>query len=100
MRGYYFPWGTKHIPYADIKSVRRVQLSAARGKGRIWGTSNPRYWAHLDPRRPRKSVGLILDLGRWVRPLLTPDDADAVEAAIRAHTTLTPSTEGGRGPII
>jgi hypothetical protein len=43
IRGYYFPWGTKHIPYRSIRSVRRVALSATRGRGRIWGTANPRY---------------------------------------------------------
>ncbi len=30
----------------------------------------------------------MLDLGRPVRPLITPDDPDAVEACIRAHTRI------------
>jgi hypothetical protein len=99
VRGYYFPWGTKTIPYGSIRSVRRVTLGALRGKGRLWGTSNPRYWASLDPARPSKQVGLVLDLGRRVHPFLTPDDPDAVEAAIREHTGLGPS-ETGRGPVV
>ncbi len=101
IRGYYFPWGTKHIAYASIRSVRRVATGALTGRGRIWGTANPRYWASLDPRRPTKQVALILDLGRRVRPFITPDDPDAVEAAIRDKAPLHDATEHGRrGPII
>jgi hypothetical protein len=91
IRGYYFPWGTKCIPYESIRAVQRVDIGLFTGKGRIWGTANPRYWASLDPRRPAKDVGLILDLGRPVRPFITPDDPDAVERAIREHANLDPA---------
>jgi hypothetical protein len=86
IRGYYFPWGTKRIPYEAIRGVKRVDIDVI-GKGRIWGSyySDPRYWASLDPRRPWKKVALILNLGRRVSPCITPDDPDAVEAAIREH---------------
>ncbi len=101
IRGYYFPWGTKHIDYGSIRSLRRVELSALRGRARIWGSANPHYWASLDPQRPNKSVGLILDLGRHVRPFITPDDPDAVEALIREHSSLdTSAKDSGRGPFI
>jgi hypothetical protein len=88
IRAYYFPWGTKRIPYAAIRAVRRVQLGALRGRGRIWGTANLRYWASLDPRRPGKKTALILDLGRRVQPFITPDDPTAACQAIRAHTPI------------
>jgi hypothetical protein len=101
IRGYYFPWGTKQIPYSSIRSVRRVEMSTFGGKGRIWGSANPRYWASLDPQRPKKSVGLILDVGRFVRPFITPDDPDAFEAVIREHVDLgTPIEGSGSGPFI
>jgi hypothetical protein len=101
VRGYYFPWGTKRIPYSAIRSVRRVELSALRGKGRIWGTANPRYWASLDPGRATKAVGLVLDLGRFVHPFITPDDPDRVEATIREHAALGPADRGSApGPVI
>ncbi len=99
IRGYYFPWGTKHIPYGSIRSMRRVELGTLRGRGRIWGTGNPRYWAGLDPQRPSKHAGLILNLGRFVAPFITPEDPDAVEAVIREHSHATTS-DGGRGPMI
>ncbi|MGD0321070.1 MAG: hypothetical protein ABSC00_05610 [Acidimicrobiales bacterium] len=95
IRGYYFPWGTKRIPCSSIRSFRLVDVGPLTGKGRIWGTANPHYWANLDPRRPKKEIGLILDLGRFVRPFITPDDPDAVEAAIRAHSKLGPAAEDG-----
>lgn len=82
VRAYYFPWGSKRIPYGSIRAVRRVEIDALSGRGRIWGTANPRYWFNLDPTRPRKRVGFVLDLGRRVQPVLSPDDPDAFEAAL------------------
>jgi hypothetical protein len=94
-----FPWGTTRIPYRSIRGYRRVDLSAARARGRIWGTANPRYWASLDPGRPGKRQTLVLDVGRFVRPLITPDDPDAVESAIRAQAHLE-RTSNGPAPIV
>jgi hypothetical protein len=101
IRGYYFPWGTKRIPYGSIRSVRRVEMSTFKGQMRVWGTSNPRYWASLDPQRRHKSVALILDVGRHVQPFITPDDPDAVEAILRQHAALEGQTESpGESPFI
>jgi hypothetical protein len=97
IRGYYFPSGTKVIPYSAIKGVQRVTLGSLRGKLRIWGTSNPKYWANLDRKRPSKSVGLILDLGKAVKPFITPDDADTVERLVRERAGLGPS-DGSSSP--
>lgn len=86
IRWYYFPFGTKRVPYSNIRALTRLELSALRGKGRIWGTGNLRYWANLDPARPRKKVGITLDVGKRVQPFITPDDPDAVIAILRAQT--------------
>ena len=91
VRGYYFPWGTKRIPYAQIRSLDRFAMTALRGKGRIWGSGDLRHWAHLDPRRPTKSVGFFLDVGRRVIPFLTPDDPEVFERALRAHIHPAPA---------
>jgi hypothetical protein len=98
IRGYYFPWGTKTIRYSDIQGVRRVPLTALGGRYRIWGSSTLTYWASLDPDRPRKSTALILDLGRNVKPFVTPDDPDAMIRAILAHTDIRHVEDEGRGP--
>ncbi|HSQ38050.1 MAG TPA: hypothetical protein VLS92_09185 [Acidimicrobiia bacterium] len=86
IRGYYFPIGlAKRINYRRIRRVERFEMGPWSGQWRIWGTTSPRYWAHLDPSRPRKTVGLILDLGGFVHPWITPDDPGAVEAVITAR---------------
>ncbi|MDA8356337.1 MAG: hypothetical protein M0Z95_08610 [Actinomycetota bacterium] len=101
VRGYYFPWGTKRIRYSSVKGVVRVEMSSLRGKERIWGTSNPRYWASFDPGRPRKSVAFVFDLGAMVRPFVTPEDPAAFQAAVAAHTGPVKSPpEGAPGPVI
>lgn len=101
LRGYYPPWVTKNIPYASIRSVRRVQTAALRGRARVWGTANPGLWANFDASRPKKEIALILDLGKKVKPFITPDDPDADEAVIRERANLGPATEApSRGPII
>ncbi|MGA7835609.1 MAG: hypothetical protein WCA31_10435 [Acidimicrobiales bacterium] len=91
IHGYYFPWGTKFVPYQKVKGVRRVDLTALRGKMRIWGTANLSYWANLDVKRPSKRVGLILDVGKSVNPFITPDDPDTVESLVRERAGLGPS---------
>jgi hypothetical protein len=101
LRGYYFPWGTKHIAYGSIRGIQRVEIGAFTGRARIWGTANPRFWANFDARRPKKKFGLILDLGRSVKPFITPDDPDAVETLLRRHANIDDGPgEVDRGPII
>ena len=101
IRAYYFPWGTKRIPYSSLTSIRRVAISAMHGQFRIWGTANPRYWAGLDPSRPSKQVGFVIDLGKAVCPFVTPEDPDAFEAAVRSHADLgTPLGTAPPGPVI
>jgi hypothetical protein len=102
IRGYYFPWGTKHIPYKSVRSVERVEISHFfKGKGRIWGTANPHYWASLDPHRPKKKVGLVLDVGKRVKPFITPDDPDLFEAVLRDHAEIPPPAEkAGPSPFL
>lgn len=91
IRGYYFPWGTKRVPYTAIRGIERFELSAVQGRWRIWGSGDLRHWANYDPSRPHKSVGFYLDLGRSVVPFITPDDPDAVEAVIRDRARLGPA---------
>ena len=82
IRGYYFPWGSKVIAYRDIQDVTPIEIGIWTGKWRIWGTSDFRYWWHLDPSRPQKDTALILDIGRPVKPIITPDDPARVAASI------------------
>jgi hypothetical protein len=82
IRSYYFPCVAKRIPYRAIRGVedRRMGLWT---RLRIWGTSDLRRWFHLDFERPLKKRAIVLDVGGWVRPGLTPDDHDRVLRILR-----------------
>jgi hypothetical protein len=98
VRGYYFPWGTKTIPYASIRGLDRFTMTGWRGKARIWGSGDLRHWANLDPHRPQKSVGFFVDIGRRVVPFLTPDDPDAFERVVTERAGLARPGRGGPPP--
>jgi hypothetical protein len=95
---WYYLWGSKHIPYSHIRSAKIITLTPLRGKFRIWGTSDPRYWASLDPARPGKDKGVVLNLGRPVRPVLTPDDVPAFTRVLAEQANLPDVEETGPGP--
>jgi hypothetical protein len=79
LRRYYFPVVTsKRIPYSKIQKFDARPMGCFSGKGRGWGTSNPRYWLPLDMTRPRKNTLIVLDLGRRVKPVLRPDQPERV----------------------
>ena len=82
---WYYLWGAKVIPYSRIRAVRRFRLDLMHGKWRIWGTSNPHFWASLDPSRPRKQVGFLIDVGGYVQAFVTPDDAEGFATVVGQH---------------
>ena len=43
IHSYYFPFGTKSVPYTQIKGLQRIEIKGVwSGKWRIWGTGNAR----------------------------------------------------------
>lgn len=82
---WYYPWGSRRIPFRDIRSVRMFPLSTVRGKWRIWGSGDFVHWYNLDGGRPNKATGIEIDTGRRVRACITPDDPGAVNAIIESH---------------
>jgi hypothetical protein len=86
LRGYYFPHGaSRHIPYRRIQGVQVQPMGWLSGKGRMWGTADPRYWLPLDVTRPHKDKLLVLDLGCFVKPGFTPDEPDRVLKIVQQH---------------
>jgi hypothetical protein len=84
IRRYYFPIATpKRIAYTDIQGIKAQPMSWASGKGRFWGASDPRYWFPLDTRRGSKQTLLILNVGRRVRPCITPENPEHVIELLR-----------------
>jgi hypothetical protein len=86
VRRYYFPWaGSKRIAYSKIQCIKARPMKWFSGKGRIWGSADPRYWFPLDVRRRSKSTKLVLHLGRGVRPCITPENPERVIELLRAR---------------
>jgi hypothetical protein len=102
IHSYYFPFGTKSVPYTEIRGLQRIEIKGLlSGKWRIWGTGNPRYWANLDLKRPTKKAGFIVDLGRTVSPIVTPDDPDTFEPVLRERANLgAGNARQMKGPFI
>jgi hypothetical protein len=76
----------KRVPYAQIRTVRRVRLdSVFLSRWRIWGGTDLRHWFNFDRRRPSKEVGFVLDLGSRMSPVITPDDPEELAAVLRRH---------------
>jgi hypothetical protein len=81
IKHYYFPAGTKRIPYSSIRDVTRMELTGLNAvrRWRIWGSGDFVHWWNLDMKRPGKKAALVLDVGRRICPTITPDDPDTVE---------------------
>ena len=75
----------KRIAYSEIRGVRQMRLGWLLWRLRIWGTTVPGFWCNLDVRRPRKSVGFVVDRGRLIKPVITPDDPEAFASALGGH---------------
>ena len=73
----------RRIAYAEIRRVTKVQLRGLQ-KWRIWG-GDVRHWFNFDARRPDKQVALVLDVGKHVKPTITPDDPHHVVDVLRRH---------------
>jgi hypothetical protein len=83
----YYPWGAKRIPYSAIQGVTELPLRGASRVRRLrfWGTGDFIHWWNFDSRRNHKELALVLDVGRRVRPTITPDDPPVVAGILRAH---------------
>jgi hypothetical protein len=92
IRNYYL-WGAKRIRYTSIRGVQTLPLTGLNAvrRWRIWGSGDFVHWWNLDPSRPGKTVALVIDVGRQVRPTITPDNPAAVASILTAKTGTRPS---------
>jgi hypothetical protein len=81
----YYPWGSKRVAYSKIRTVRLRGMGTWSGQWRIWGSGDFKHWLNLDVSRTRKTSALVIDLGRRVLPVITPDDTDRVVGVLRSH---------------
>jgi len=89
IRRYYFPWaGPKCIAYTQVRRAEVRAMGWLTGKGRGWGTADFGYWLPLDLRRWRKDTLLLFDLGRRVKPCVSPDDPQQVIQLLRGRVPI------------
>ena len=84
---WYYLWGAKRIPYASIKGVTELPLTGLNAvrRWRIWGSGDFIHWWNLDTKRPNKRLALVIDVGRHIRPTITPNNPETVEAILKAR---------------
>ncbi len=79
IRRYYFLLSVpKRVAYNKIRGIRAKPMSWKKGL-------NPRYRLPRDVHRATKQTLLILELGRWVKPCITPDDPTRVIALLKTR---------------
>jgi hypothetical protein len=83
LRRYYFPIAaSKRIPYSRSRGIREWRLGLLTGRWRLWGSGDFRHWAPFDPHRSHKTRTLELNVGGWVRPVVSPEDPERVLAIL------------------
>jgi hypothetical protein len=82
---WYGLFGAKRVPYDRIRAATAGDMGSLGGRYRIWGSSDLRHWYNLDPTRPRKKTAIVLNLGKWLRPVITPDEPDKVIEILKRH---------------
>ena len=86
IRRYYFLLSVpKRVAYNKIRGIRAKPMSWVKDKGRLLGALNPRYRLPRDVHRATKQTLLILELGRWVKPCITPEDPAKVIALLKTR---------------
>lgn len=78
IKWYFFPFGEKKIPYNSIRNVAERSMELFSGQGRIWGMDLSPEWFHLDPKRPFKDKCIVIDIGEWIKPTITPENHNRV----------------------
>jgi hypothetical protein len=85
---YYFPMGSKRIPYPKIRKFKEEKMDFWTGGGRIWGMGLSPYWFHLDPMRPFKNKCIVIDDGELIKSVITPKEHDRVLQILQENVPL------------
>jgi hypothetical protein len=79
LKRYYFPFGSKRVPFSDIEHIASEVPTFLNGKWRLWGTGTFTTWFPLDWRRPLRDRLFFMTLsdGSW-RIGFTAEDSKRV----------------------
>ena len=97
LHGYYFPFGGRHIPFAEISLINIEAASLWNGKYRLYGSGNLRTWFPLDWRRPlRDKLFFLEQKGKWWRVGFSVEDSTRVEQIMAEKGLLNPRRRAGQ----
>jgi hypothetical protein len=84
---YLYPGHRRHIPYASISEYRLIELGRLTGKHRLVGLGfrRPRHFFHWDRNRSSKTHSVVLDTGRFIHPIISPDDHNRLVQLLDEH---------------
>ena len=86
IRHYYWPLGSKRVPYTSIAGFDRRPLKAWQGQFRVHGIDQRGRWYSRDRHRGEKDSAIDLDVGKRIRPVLTPRDVEKVIEILQQHS--------------
>lgn len=95
IRRYYWPRGRKRIDYRDIREQKTRTLTAWKGQYRLHGMDLRGRWYSRDRNRAEKDLAIDLDVGKRIRPVITPDDPTQVLEILNQRTA---TSTGGSEP--
>jgi hypothetical protein len=82
-----YRWGgnARRIAYRSVRSFEVFEMGLWTGRFRMVGISvgRPRNWIPWGRSRTNKSTAISLDVGKWLRPTIVPDDPAAVDGILR-----------------
>ncbi len=85
IKSYRWPGDAKRIEYSSIRNVERFEMRLWSGRFRLVGISfgRPRNWFAWGRTHNNKRIAISLDVGKWIRPTVVPEDPDAAEEILR-----------------
>lgn len=84
LRRYYFPFGSRRIPFSEIERINSDDPTLLNGRWRIWGTGTFRTWFPLDWERPlRDRIFFVTLANRWGRIGFTVEDSKRVARILK-----------------
>lgn len=85
---YFWPGHRRHIPFSSIVAFEEIAIGTFSGRHRLIGFELRRLrdFFPWDTRRSATSRALALDLGRRVRPVISPEDHELVSTLLSERT--------------
>ncbi len=84
LKHYYFPFISKKILFADIKSIEAREPTLMNGAWRLWGTGTLTAWFPIDFLRPtRDKIFFITYKTQSIKSGFTVEDSNRVKKILR-----------------